>query len=991
MRLAGPVLALSVLAFAGAAGAAGNPRLRWKQIETPHFRVTFYASEEEIALRVADLAESIHARLVPAVGWAPSEKTEIAITDFTDSANGFATALPYDSIHMFATPPDDLSPLGDVDDWYGTLVTHEYTHVLHTDHIRGLPAIVNAILGKTIAPNQIEPRWLLEGLAVFEESEKTSGGRLRSPTWNMYMRADVLENNFASLDEISNTPRRFPQGNLWYLYGSFFMQWIAETYGQEAIRTMIDDYGHQLIPYGINRSIKRATGRTFEDMYPAFRETLAREQGALRDKVAARGLREGKKVTRHGQGAFNPRWVPANAWKHEGDAVVYFRDDGHEQGGLAMVRIARDARGGLARTWDPEHELVARTSGDGYASFLPNGGVVFDSGAIYDNLYGYDDLFMMAPGAKGSMGLENNRARLTNGWRATQPDVSPDGRLVAFVSNSKGTTYLQLAELKDGRLENVRALVPSGPHDLAFSPRFSPDGRSVVYSSWRRGGFRDVRLVDVATGKVRELTHDRAIDGGPSFTPDGKYVVFHSDRAFGIVNVFAFELATGTLKQVTNVLGGAFQPAVSPDGKTLLYTGFDHTGYDLRALAFDPATWLDAPAYVDDRPPPQPEPLHHRWEVKDYDPWPTLRPRHYSLNVAPGAFGGEALSVSIGTSDIAGIHSFGLTLTDEFDHPDLQVDASYTYGRLPFDMGARVYRTVGPGAGFQLGAANKPAYTEEALGVQTSLGYGIPSAFDSHSLALSYSLSRVASRLPPYASMLDPYETPTIPASDRMAGILALSWSYSNAVRPLWSVGAERGFSSSASFEATDTALGSDYRGVRGSANFTTYFAMPWGRLSRHLAHHSLAVHVGGGAAGGTLPGAGPFYVGGFVDTNLVDTLRTLSSQGAIVLRGYAPVSQTGAYYGLLNAEYRFPIVNVDRGPSTVPLFLNRISGAAFVDYGGAFNTAESAKLRTGIGGELWTELTLGYVATFNFRLGYARGLASGGIDKVYFVAAFPY
>lgn len=990
MRFIRFAAAISILAVCETAFASGDPRLKYKQIETPHFRITFYSGEDEIAQRVADLAESIHERLVPAVGWPPSEKTEIAITDQTDSANAFATALPYDSIHMFATAPDDLSPLGDVDDWYGTLITHEYTHVLHTDHIRGLPAIVNVILGKTIAPNQIEPRWLLEGLAVFEETQKSSGGRLRSPTWNMYMRADVLENNVAKLDEFSNTPRRFPQGNIWYLYGSFFTQWIAETYGQEAIRAMIDDGGHQLIPYGINRSLKRATGRTFEDLYPSWVETMKREFGAQRDKVVARGLREGKRLTTTAQGSFNPRWVPANAWPHKNDAILYFRDDGHEAGGLAMVPIERDAKGNVTAVHEDKNEIVIRTAGGGYASFLRDGSIVFDSAAPYNNLFLFDDLFLMAPGAKGTLGVEMNRKRLTNGWRASQPDVSRDGRQIAFTTSTRGTSYLQIADLRDGEIRNLRTLVPSGPYDLAYSPRFSPDGLSVAYSSWHRGGFRDVRIVDVTTGKIREIARDRAIDGGPSFTPDGKYLLFHSDRVLGIMNVFAYEIATGTLKQVTNVVNGAYQPEVSPDGKTILYSGFTCKGHDIYAIAFDPPSWLDVPEYVDDRPPAMPEPPHHKWEVKDYNPWPTLRPRHYSINVAPGNFGGQALSASINTSDVAGIHAFGLTLADEFEHPDLQVDAAYTYGRLPFDMSARVYRSVAPGT-LQLGQKTKSQYATEAIGAQATLGYAVFSAFDAHSFTASYSISRIGTQLPTIANKLDPYETPQLPASGQAAGVLHLAWGYSNAVRPLWSVGPEKGFSTSASFEITDPVLASDYRGVRASANFTTYFAMPWGRWSKWLRHHSVAVHAGGGAAGGTLPGAGPFYVGGFVDVGLVDEVKNLLTQGAFVLRGYPVVSQTGAYYGLFNLEYRFPIVNIDRGPSTVPLFLNRINGATFIDLGGAFNTTETALFRAGIGAELWTELTLGYVATLNFRLGYARGVSTGGIDKVYWVASFPF
>jgi outer membrane protein assembly factor BamA len=184
--------------------------------------------------------------------------------------------------------------------------------------------------------------------------------------------------------------------------------------------------------------------------------------------------------------------------------------------------------------------------------------------------------------------------------------------------------------------------------------------------------------------------------------------------------------------------------------------------------------------------------------------------------------------------------------------------------------------------------------------------------------------------------------------------------------------------------------LGSDYRGFRARADFTTYFPMPWVR------HHVLAVHAGGGLMGGSFP-SGPFYVGGFVDigpqdqvSNFVNTGGFLYQSG-VALRGYPVAFQTGAYYALANAEYRFPIVNIDRGMSTVPFMLNRISGNVFVDVGSAFDDPRAATFLTGVGAELWFDTTLGYFAPFNFRVGYARGVATGGIDKVYFVAAVPY
>ena len=102
-------------------------------------------------------------------------------------------------------------------------------------------------------------------------------------------------------------------------------------------------------------------------------------------------------------------------------------------------------------------------------------------------------------------------------------------------------------------------------------------------------------------------------------------------------------------------------------------------------------------------------------------------------------------------------------------------------------------------------------------------------------------------------------------------------------------------------------------------------------------------------------------------------------------------MGEAGRSYALGNVEYRFPIVNVDHGPSTLPVFLNRVSGTLFVDYGSAFDDAAVAKFKTGVGAELWNDFTIGYIESFTFRLGYARGLASAGLDKTYFVATIPY
>ncbi len=965
------------------AHAASDPSLAWYTIETPHFRITYHTGIENVAQHVANVCEGIHDGMPGALGWTPKELTEIVVTDFSESANGSATALPYNAIRLIVTAPEDMSPLGDVDDWYLTLATHEYTHILHTDQIRGLPALINSVLGKTLAPNQAQPRWILEGLGVYMESARTSGGRLRNSQWDMSMRADVLENNFASIDQITNTVRRWPQGNLVYLYGSYFIRWIAETYGEKALRDMMEDYGRQLVPWGFNRSIRRATGKTFIELYEPWMRSMKAHYEAQAAVIRSAGVREGVRITHTGQVARYPRWIPKNAWPEHAGGLLFFKDDQHSRAGLWALPVQRDKSGAVVRVKESSQRIehIARVSGEAVASFLPDGGVVFGAQEVANNVFVYGDLEKLEPGKRSSFGLpDGERVRLTHGLRASDPATSPDGRRVVFVTNGRGTRSIHIADLSNAGVANARPLVPAGAFEQAYTPRWSPDGTHVIYSVWKSGGYRDLRYVDVGTGAYRDVTFDRAVDGAPSFSADGRFVFFHSDRT-GIANVYAWEVGTERFLQVTNVINGAYMPEPSPDGKTLAYVGYTSAGFDLFAMPLDESTWTDAEAHVDRRPAPGVV-ATKRWPVTKYSPWRTLIPRRYGVQITEGSFG-RTVIMTAQQADISGLHGVAAQAVVEFEKPELQGSLSYTYGRLPFDAGVSVFRSIAPRGGYALGTY-RPPVVQETTGIATSIAYSQPSVYDSRGYVISHALARTGAEIPFPIDKLDPHETPAIPPRG-LASTLHLGYSYSNAERFLYSAGAERGFSLGLSFDLTDPRLGSDFTGFVSNGDLTFYYLMPW------LKHHSLSLHAGAGTSGGEFPGRGAFYVGSFVDLPLVDTVRNLLIQGGITLRGYPPVIESGRSYTLGNIEYRFPIVNLDRGPSTLPFFLNRINGNVFFDYGSAFDRFSDSQFKSGTGAELWFDMTLGYILPFTFRLGYARGLASGGIDKAYFVAAVPY
>lgn len=104
---------------------------------------------------------------------------------------------------------------------------------------------------------------------------------------------------------------------------------------------------------------------------------------------------------------------------------------------------------------------------------------------------------------------------------ARTPDISPDGKLVAF-------SYLGDIWVVEAIGGVARPVTMHEAHDAY--PMFSPDGRSLAFSSNRHGQY-DVFVVPSYGGRPKRLTFDSAQDIALGWTPDGKNVVFSSTRS----------------------------------------------------------------------------------------------------------------------------------------------------------------------------------------------------------------------------------------------------------------------------------------------------------------------------------------------------------------------------------------------------------------------------------------------------------------------------
>ncbi|TMC33353.1 MAG: amidohydrolase, partial [Chloroflexi bacterium] len=117
-------------------------------------------------------------------------------------------------------------------------------------------------------------------------------------------------------------------------------------------------------------------------------------------------------------------------------------------------------------------------------------------------------------------------------------DVSPDGRTIVF--DLLGDLYT--VPMAGGRATRITSGIAAD-----YQPRFSPDGRRIVFVSDRDGSF-NLWLVAPDGGHPREMTHARYLDQEgrrflqPVWTPDGRaIVVSESDDASGSFDLMAYD------------------------------------------------------------------------------------------------------------------------------------------------------------------------------------------------------------------------------------------------------------------------------------------------------------------------------------------------------------------------------------------------------------------------------------------------------------------
>ena len=889
-----------------------DPRFRFRTISTAHFNIYFHQGEEALARRLAGIAEDVAERLRRDLG-GPTGRVHVILVDQTDLSNGWATPTPYNLIEMTAAAPSGESPIGNTDDWLRLVFSHEYTHIVHLDKSRGWIGGLRGVFGRApvLYPNLFLPLWQIEGIATYHESVLTGEGRVPAGDFRLVVDRAAAVGRFEPLDRANGGLVDWPSGAAQYAYGAYFHQYLADRFGPDSLVRLSEETARRL-PYFGARAFRNVYGRSLGALWDDFEaDTRARVR---RDEDAS------TRLTRHGFSVGAPRFSASGR-------LFYSIVNPH--GFPALMELPRD---GSAPRQVATKYLGGRIAASG-------GALVYDQVEVVHNVALQSDLYV-APENGGPA------RRLTVGARAANPDVSPDGRTIVCTVQSADRRALATLPFSAQGPAATPALLVSEPSTDFSSPRWSPDGRTIVAERRQLEGPSEIVVVDAATGHARTIVSSVAARNvSPVWLPDGKAVLFASDRNGAPFEIYLADIATGGTRKLSGAGRSAQSPEVSPDGRELVFVGYTVEGYDLFSLPMASATWKDVPPEPPRAVKPAPiAPVTGTGAVEGaYRPWRTLAPQFW-VPVVDSDNGEVVGGAGTAGADALGRHGYAGTIgwSPSRLRPDWLV--AYAYDRWwptvfatvsddtdPWRDGEVRTREVHAGALFPV---RRVRWTSTLLAAFS----GSTDAFDC------------------------PGCEPAIGASAKRRAI-RLGWRFDSAKSYGYSISRETGTTIRVTSETTRQALGAD-----GDAAAVTLDARGYRRaFSRHGV---IALRFAAATASGdpsvrrrfSAAGAGPQTADFDFGTDAVGLLRGIDSDAI-----------TGRHAMVGNLDFRFPLVSVQRGVGTLPFFLRTAHAAIFADAGHAWNDAfRWSSVRTSVGAELSLDSVIGYALPLTFATGVA-------------------
>lgn len=936
------IVVLTCLLLISKSAFAVDPGLDWKTIESEHLYVHYADGNKTLAEKALSIAEGAHLRLTAELNWNPVEKTHLILSDETDTPNGFAMPVFFNRTVIFIAPPTSVDTLEDFDDWLTTLIVHEYTHIVHLDKSSGSPDFLRNIFGRffLLFPNLFQPSWVIEGLATHKETDLDRGvGRGQSTMFASMMRAEVA-NGVQPISHVNLPVKTWPAGTTRYLYGVYFMRFIAERYGEDKLQQWVDEYSDNLIPFFINTNANKIFGKDLTPLWEEYQQWLEAMFQPQIDAIESRGIKKGKQISADAYRTDSVRAIKTST----GDEVYYVRNGGYKRASLMHI----DADGKV-------NELVDLNSGAGL-DVHPDSGLLLTQNEFCNNYTVYKDIYLYDE-ALGKL------KRLTECGRYLFASWHPDGNNIIAVRHEANDFELHLL---DEAAQVKEVLWRSTNGEILGQIDVSPDGKSIVAAKWRRGNGWNIELFDIDKRSWRKITKGVSITANPQFSPDGN--ILFSLEADGVYNLHRYNVAGKNVEQLTNLVGGAFQSSQAGLDGDIYYAGYSAEGYAIYKL--DAKKIDDAGSEIttaDEANADYLKAINHKvsaHDESDYSALSNVYPRWWFPTFQISDQRSEFGLITAG-SDALGIHNYSITASYD---SKLELPAggiAYAYADRFFLSAVRLNELTLDENG-DINRVSKRNIASAVLAFPTT-------RLQQQSNLLFSAIADVTSD-ETLAAGATPFE-------DFTDNLLGIAWLYNSTdLNPL-SISLNDGMKLRLVAEDSDL-LNSDYTGQ--------VYTFDWKQYIRTGKESVLALRF--------LQGWGTdqprkFELGGDgFSENAVNTLlgytdtEWIFDNRSYALRGYPEglPQLVGRRAQILTGEWRFPLQRIEQGVMTPPIGIMQWFGNVFIETGSAYEDSPDTYY-SGAGLEVTADISLFYNIVLRTRLGYAHGFDEEiGDDRVY-------
>ena len=523
----------------------------WHVLNGPNVDVYYYPEEDEVARLALAWAEESFTflerkfqhrpqRRIPLIVYASDqhfEQTNVYPGFIPEGVLGFTEYLKRRVALPFR---------GDYDQFRRTL-RHELVHAFQLSKLGEAARRIPRSHGES--PQLIH--WWTEGLAEFWSGEQT-------PEDDMYVRDLVVNHYVPAIAEFGRTYSFFS-----YPLGAELHRYLAGRFGDEYIVRVYEEYR---LHDSFEETLEDALGIELEQLSREWRYAL--EQRFFPTFTQRPPLDVGARPVITEGVSYKPA-----VWQAPDDSVTWLLFLSPRTGYTNLYRARVDGR-----DRDIEPVLEGERSAE-FESFH-----AFESGIDInaDGIIALSSKFM----ERDALVLWNLGSRRVEGrhqWDdlvgIRSPRWAPDGRAVVFEGLS--TAGFSDLYLFDFNSRTRRRLTDDPYRDL--EPDWSPDGKTIVFASDRTPfglhGRTNLIGLDVASGDVRYLTYGDWSDRAPRWSNDGTRIAFTSDRD-GIHDLYWID-AQGNGRRLTEMTGGVFDPHWLPGDRALVFAGYHDRSFGI--------------------------------------------------------------------------------------------------------------------------------------------------------------------------------------------------------------------------------------------------------------------------------------------------------------------------------------------------------------------------------------------------------------------------